>query len=76
MGFTLSSPSALAQEAPVIHELSTSDLGAFLDPLIKDQLARLKIVGAVVVVVKDDGILLARGYGYADVENKRPLGLD
>jgi CubicO group peptidase (beta-lactamase class C family) len=76
MGFTLSSPSALAQEAPVIHELSTSDLGAFLDPLIKDQLARLKIVGAVVVVVKDDGILLARGYGYADVENKRPMTAD
>jgi CubicO group peptidase (beta-lactamase class C family) len=64
------------QEAPVTRELSTSDLGAFLDPLMKEQLARLKIAGAVVVVVKDDGILFARGYGYADVENKRSMTPD
>jgi CubicO group peptidase (beta-lactamase class C family) len=64
------------QEAPAVHELSTADLGAFLDPLINDQLAQLKIAGAVVVVVKDDGILFAKGYGYADVENKRPMTAD
>jgi len=64
------------QEAAVVHELSTADLEAFLDPLIKDQLARLKFAGAVVVMVKDDGILFARGYGYADVENKRPMTAD
>jgi len=69
-------PSFGQQETPVVHELSAPDLEAFLDPLIKDQLARLKIAGAVVVVVKDDGILFARGYGYADVENKRPLTAD
>jgi CubicO group peptidase (beta-lactamase class C family) len=64
------------QEAPVTHELSTADLGAFLDPLIKDQLARLKIAGAVVVVVKDDSILFAKAYGYADAESKRPMTAD
>jgi CubicO group peptidase (beta-lactamase class C family) len=63
-------------EPPTVHELSTADLGAFLDPLITDQLARLKIAGAVVVVVKDDSILFAKGYGYADVENKRPMTAD
>src|SRR5262249_53330337 len=64
------------QEAPVRHELSTADLGAFLDPLIQGQLARLKIAGTVVVVVKDDSILFAKGYGYADVETKRPMTAD
>jgi len=75
-GFTSLSPSLFAQEKPFTHELSTADLGAFLDPLVRDQLARLKIAGAVVVVVKDDGILFARGYGYADVEKKRPMTAD
>jgi hypothetical protein len=57
---------AVAEEAaaPAIHRLSASDLEAFLDPLVNGQLGRLKIAGAVVVVVKDDGILFAKGYGY------------
>jgi len=44
--------------------------------LIADQLARLKIAGSVVVVVKDDAILFARGYGYANVENHRSMTAD
>jgi CubicO group peptidase (beta-lactamase class C family) len=69
-------PSFGQQETPVVHELSAPDIEAFLDPLIIDQLARLKIAGAVAVVVKDNGILFARGYGYADVENKRRMTAD
>jgi CubicO group peptidase (beta-lactamase class C family) len=57
----------VAQEEPGVHQLSTADLGALLDPLIERQLERLKIAGAVVVVVKDSGTLFAKGYGYADV---------
>ena len=64
------------QEAPTVHELSAADLGAFLDPLIKGQLARWKIAGAVVVVVKDESILFSKGYGYADVESERPMTAD
>src|SRR5215813_6557809 len=55
------------------HEPSSADLEAFIDPLINDQLARLKIAGAVVVVVKDASILLAKGFGYADVAEKKPM---
>jgi CubicO group peptidase (beta-lactamase class C family) len=75
-GFALAPAFAEEKAAPAIHQLSASDLGAFLDPLMKDQLARLKIAGAVVVVVKDDGILFARGYGYSDIENQRPMTPD
>jgi CubicO group peptidase (beta-lactamase class C family) len=69
---------AVAEEAaaPAIHRLSASDLEAFLDPLVTGQLGRLKIAGAVVVVVKDGGILFAKGYGYADIDNQRPMTPD
>src|SRR5262249_7509475 len=40
-------PSFGQQETPAIHELSTTDLEAFFGPLIKDQLTRFKIAGAV-----------------------------
>src|ERR1700730_6116683 len=75
-GFTLLPAVAEEKAAPAIHQLSASDLGAFLDPLMKGELARLKIAGAVVVVVKDDGILFARGYGYSDIQNQRPMTPD
>jgi len=64
------------QQEATVHELSTADLGAFLDSRITDQLARWNIAGAVVVVVKDDGLLFAKGYGYADADNKRPMTAD
>src|SRR5262245_1993478 len=65
------------QEEPfVVSERSTAHLEAFLEPLMEHQLARLKIPGAVVVVVKDDAIVFAKGYGYADIENKRPMTAD
>jgi CubicO group peptidase (beta-lactamase class C family) len=75
-GFTLSPAVAEEKAAPAIHQPSASDLGAFLDPLMKGQLARLKIAGAVVVVVKDDCILFANGYGYSDIENQQPMTPD
>lgn len=69
---------ALKQEAPVAGpagrpELTASDVGAFFDGLVPLQLAREDVAGAVVVVVKDDGILFSKGYGYADVEKKAPV---
>jgi CubicO group peptidase (beta-lactamase class C family) len=48
-------------------------LEAFLDGLIPLQLEQREIAGAVVVVVRDGGVLFAKGYGYADVEKKTPV---
>lgn len=69
---------AFAQQAatPAVHAITDADLAAFFDPLMQDQLSRLKIAGAVAVVVKNGGILFARGYGYADVESRRPMTAD
>jgi CubicO group peptidase (beta-lactamase class C family) len=41
--------------------------------LIPSQLQNRNIAGAVVSVVKDGQVLLQKGYGYADVEAKKPV---
>lgn len=53
------------------HDLTADDLGAFLDGRVPSIMQRDDIAGAVVVVVKDGKVLLARGYGYADIAAKK-----
>jgi CubicO group peptidase (beta-lactamase class C family) len=50
------------------HEFTRADVEEFFDVLIKDQLAREDIAGAVVGVVKDGQVVIAKGYGYTDLE--------
>ena len=64
----LSSPSHGATP----HELTRADLEEFFDLLINDQLAREDIAGAVIGVVKDGQIAIAKGYGYADIARHIP----
>ena len=54
-------------------ELTKADFETFLDALIPSQLQNRDIAGAVVSVVKDGNVLFQKGYGYADVEAKRPI---
>ena len=49
------------------------ELEKFMDTVMKSQLSEQNIAGAVVVVVQDDQVLLAKGYGYADVEQQIPV---
>ena len=58
------------------HELTQSDLEAFLDGLMPLQIAREDIAGAVISVVKDGKPFFARGYGYANVEKRIPVTAD
>lgn len=58
------------QSAP---ELTAADVAAFLDGVLPAQLQREDIAGATVAIVKDGKILSAKGYGYADVEKKKPV---
>jgi CubicO group peptidase (beta-lactamase class C family) len=50
------------------HPMNSEDVGNFFDSIIPMQLQRENIAGAVVIVVKDGGVLFQKGYGYADVE--------
>jgi CubicO group peptidase (beta-lactamase class C family) len=76
----ISAPLPLPANVPVIApqlspapELTKADFEAFLDALIPSQLRNRNIAGAVVSVVKDGQVLFQKGYGYADVEEKKPV---
>jgi CubicO group peptidase (beta-lactamase class C family) len=58
------------------HELTQSDLEAFLDGVMPLQLAREDIAGAVISVVKDGKPFFAKGYGFANVEKRIPVSAD
>ncbi len=53
-----------------------ADLEAFVDGIMKAQMKANHIAGATFSFVKDGEILLAKGYGYADVEKKVPVKAD
>src|SRR5436305_4104866 len=76
----MSAPSPPPAEVPVIMsqpspppQLTKADFETFLDALIPSQLRNRNIAGAVVSVVKDGQALFQKGYGYADVEEKKPV---
>jgi len=50
-----------------------ADVGPFLDGLIEGLMASRHVPGAVVVVVKDGAVVYQQGYGYADLDTKRPI---
>ena len=55
------------------HNLDQADLQAFFDGIIPLQLERSDIAGASVLVMKDNAVLLQKGYGYADWKKKTPV---
>jgi CubicO group peptidase (beta-lactamase class C family) len=76
----ISAPSLPPTSVPVVArqpsaapELTKADFETFLDALIPSQLRNRNIAGAVVSVVKDGQVLFQKGYGYADVEEKKPV---
>ena len=76
----ISAPTPPPAKIPVVApqpspapELTKADFETFLDALIPSQLRNRNIAGAVVSVVKDGQVLFQKGYGYADVEEKKPV---
>ncbi len=64
------------QAPQVTPQLSKEDLEAFFDGFIPIEIQRDDIAGAVVAVVKDGKVLFAKGYGYSDVKNRKPVTVD
>ncbi len=58
-----------APAAPLTRE----NAEAWLDGFLPYALQTADIAGAVVVIVKDGQVLLQKGYGYADVEARKPV---
>ncbi|MDZ5645663.1 serine hydrolase domain-containing protein [Nitrospirillum sp. BR 11828] len=70
-----SGPAAMASETPAApaSTLTKADVDSWLDGYMPYALQTGDIAGAVVVVVKDGQILTERGFGYADVKEKKPV---
>jgi CubicO group peptidase (beta-lactamase class C family) len=58
------------------HELTGTDVEAFLDGIMPSQLQREDIAGAVIAVVKDGKVIFAKGYGFSDVEKRTHVTAD
>ena len=56
-----------------VHEMTAADVEAFLDGLVPLQIKQADIAGATIAVVKDGKLLFAKGYGYSDVKNNKPV---
>src|SRR5271157_5809787 len=69
-------PIVTADSGTTSHALTAADLEAFLDGLMPAQLERENIAGAVIAVVKDGQVLLAKGYGYSDMAKGTPVTPD
>jgi CubicO group peptidase (beta-lactamase class C family) len=62
--------------AAATPQLTRADLEPWLDGFLPYALQRGGIAGATVAVVKDGQIVLAKGYGYADVKKRIPVSGD
>ena len=74
---TETAPAAAAVTPPAAEvdgvALTKTDVDAWLDGFMPHALATGDLAGAVVAVVKDGQIVTERGFGYADVEKKKPV---
>lgn len=57
-------------------ELTGADVEAFLDGMMPSQLEREDVAGAVIAIVKDGHVIFAKGYGYSDMEKRKPVTPD
>ena len=61
------------QPLPPRRAFAADDLAQFVDTLIARQMEREHIPGAVFLLVKDGQVLYQRGYGYANVAERKPV---
>jgi len=61
--------------APSGHQ-NPADLEAFLDGIMAAHMETHHIAGATISVVKDGKLFFAKGYGFADIKDKKPVQAD
>ncbi len=73
--FIAAPPVAGADQLPVqpTGPLDPVEVEAFLDEIIPANLALYNVPGATVAVVKDGELVIAKGYGYSDIEKRVPV---
>jgi CubicO group peptidase (beta-lactamase class C family) len=68
--------SLLGTPSKTTLDLTAQTLESFLAELVPNQLEAHHIPGASIAVVKNGELLFAKGYGYANLENKIPVAAD
>jgi len=63
----------VALPAEPAHDLTRTDLEAWLDGFVPYAIGRADVAGAEVVVVKDGAVLFEKGYGVSDVKTQSPV---
>lgn len=61
--------SAVAQENKTTPDSRLADLDVLLNKVLKDQ----KVAGFAVAVIEGDKVIYSKGFGYRDVEHKKPV---
>ena len=56
--------------------LTRDNIETFLDSIITSLMKEQNVPGCGIAIVKDTTILFSKGYGYADIENKKPFDPD
>jgi CubicO group peptidase (beta-lactamase class C family) len=62
-----------SQESIPVTLSDPVEMETFLDGVMTAHMSSYHIVGAAIAVVKDSEIFFIKGYGYADLENKKPV---
>jgi CubicO group peptidase (beta-lactamase class C family) len=73
MGLAALVGSASAAAAPAATD---AQVARFFDDFVSRQIKSLEIPGGALVVVRNGRIVLAKGYGYADLASKRPVDVE
>jgi len=63
----------LPQASGEIIEINPENLEYFLDEFIPSEMESAHVPGLVITVVRSDEVLLAKGYGFADLDNQVPM---
>ena len=66
-------PGVPDQPVQMSDPFSRENLDVFIDGLFSSQFEAYHLAGAVIVIVKDDAVLLSKGYGYADLRTGRAI---
>ncbi|MBN2409395.1 MAG: serine hydrolase [Candidatus Aminicenantes bacterium] len=66
-------PDEIPAPSLLIKSIEPADLETFVDGVMAAELKAGPIAGATFVFVKDGSVLLAKGYGYADVKKRKPV---
>lgn len=80
--FAVTSAGSLTAQTPELNVAAprgptdSAELEAFLDGVMAAHMSDKHIAGATVSVVRDGRVLLSKGYGFADVGERRPVDAD